>query len=996
MSKLAILKKGLTRVSLFISLLLMGGLLLGWLGWSVRFSVARSLIEKTLRQQGITDCRFNLNELSPWRLVVTDLVWRAQDTRLLAIERAEIQFKPTGLAARHLDAITLSGAHAAVLSTDTGLSVPVWQEIQNILAQHRGAPETAATPWSVGTLRLQAGQVQLMAATQVVGRCALSWNAVHEEALNYRLWNTLEVMMAPEANATAWQPVLKIRSNGRVDFESGAWNLRPQITLPNLVEAAQALQWWPGELSLPEAIPPHALGLEGELVAQAWTNVVQAQLSVELERNTRLNLPGEGRWIQFQSLRAELQGVPDDFSVRLNGGVSDLSLQEGDENPAGRGRIMSLRGNARVQHAHDQRRVSAAVESDLPSKTMGLLLGKVLPVVPLLFSDGGKLQVVSELATDAAGAWQGKLAYNAEAARSVLSFKDGYVGARHLSVTGTLAVAASQIGATTLAVLLDQGYYIQGQRSYRGSARLELQAMPPFATTQGTLVGSLIPGDLGPWLELSKGAVPFTAQVQGFDLRAEPRWHLDLALPPLTLGRHEDGLQLAGVLTSRAQLAYGATGLEANGVVQVHDARLVAEAGVEARLERLGVDFNVVSGSTHAAGVHFTCAATNLTAQVADLVALRGGALTVPLRWSAERGIECLAGAHVAWQELALDAIQLKVQEFGVRGTAEALEASLSLAVSDTAITPNLRMRMPWMEPAGTTLRLEVPECELVEEDALAQWLAAKGGQMRVSGRWQAQADLRFLGKRPITQGRVALRDGHLVGENYEFSAIKGEIPFMHGVMFRSTEKPFVTFESAKVGDLAFNHGRCDFQLTTRALRIERVEVGWCKGKLNAYAMEWDFKNPEDDFVVYMDRVDLGEALTSLLPLEGEVEGVLYGRLPLGFKGKHLTLAPGFMYSLPGQGGKLQMQDHRQVLTWLNRSGISGEMEVPLAKALSDMNFDMLRFELEPEGDGEGILRIKVGGKSNHKEWPAPVDLTLNFRGPLEKILNMGLDFSRK
>ncbi|MDD2456603.1 MAG: YdbH domain-containing protein, partial [Kiritimatiellae bacterium] len=80
----------------------------------------------------------------------------------------------------------------------------------------------------------------------------------------------------------------------------------------------------------------------------------------------------------------------------------------------------------------------------------------------------------------------------------------------------------------------------------------------------------------------------------------------------------------------------------------------------------------------------------------------------------------------------------------------------------------------------------------------------------------------------------------------------------------------------------------------------------------------------------------------------------------------------------------------------LEKAGVRGDVQGPLAKALSDMDFSSARLDLETLEGGQGVLKIKLDGKSNYKEWPAPVDLNLNLRGPMEDLLNMGLDISRK
>ena len=133
-----------------------------------------------------------------------------------------------------------------------------------------------------------------------------------------------------------------------------------------------------------------------------------------------------------------------------------------------------------------------------------------------------------------------------------------------------------------------------------------------------------------------------------------------------------------------------------------------------------------------------------------------------------------------------------------------------------------------------------------------------------------------------------------------------------------------------------------------------------------------------------------------IMPFKGKVEGVLYGRFPVGITADRVKLSTGFLYSLPGQGGVLRLEDSDQMLTLLDRAGITGDVREPLSRALSDMDFTVIRMELEPKLGGEAVLRIKLDGKSNFKEWPAPVALNLNLHGPLEELLNLGLSVSRK
>ena len=75
-----------------------------------------------------------------------------------------------------------------------------------------------------------------------------------------------------------------------------------------------------------------------------------------------------------------------------------------------------------------------------------------------------------------------------------------------------------------------------------------------------------------------------------------------------------------------------------------------------------------------------------------------------------------------------------------------------------------------------------------------------------------------------------------------------------------------------------------------------------------------------------------------VMPMKGLVEGVLYGRIPVGIDGGHVRLSTGFLYSLPGQGGKLRLDDSRQMAALLDQAGIRGDVQAPLSRALSDVD----------------------------------------------------------
>jgi hypothetical protein len=63
--------------------------------------------------------------------------------------------------------------------------------------------------------------------------------------------------------------------------------------------------------------------------------------------------------------------------------------------------------------------------------------------------------------------------------------------------------------------------------------------------------------------------------------------------------------------------------------------------------------------------------------------------------------------------------------------------------------------------------------------------------------------------------------------------------------------------------------------------------------------------------------------------------------------------------------------------------------------ALADFEFSIFRLDLETTTPKNALLRLRlVGGARLDKNSP-PIDLNINVRGPLENLLNLGLQLAR-
>jgi hypothetical protein len=482
-------------------------------------------------------------------------------------------------------------------------------------------------------------------------------------------------------------------------------------------------------------------------------------------------------------------------------------------------------------------------------------------------------------------------------------------------------------------------------------------------------------------------------------------WQAGVRVPEFAIVYTQEHARVQALAGMFVEARYGAGRVAANGEAWLRDARatfcqtngVTGEAGIG------GIGVRVVLPACEAASVSHAAATASIGISN-GWMRVRAGGITgaleglvgeAPVTWSARDGLRFPPGQRLSWQRLEANGVSVTNSGFALESADQARVVRLRAGIAGSRFTGEVTARVPNADPLQAVVEVSIPGTDLASDDGVAALLRKKMPDVDITGRVGAEASLRLPGGRPLVTGRLRMADGNLRGKSFEVRGIEVDVPLEHDRVLRTTGRPVVSFASAQAGNIRLDQGRVRFQLTPDEVVIDRMEVGCCKGSLNAYSVHLNLKNPRDDFVVYADRIDLGEALMMAFPFKGRIDGVLYGRVPVGIERGRVKLYPGFLYSLPGQGGKIVLEDSRQMLALLERAGIRGDVQQPLSRALSDMDLSAIKMDLAPRESGDDMLGIRLTGKSNFKEWPAPVDLRLNLNGPIEQLLNIGLDMSR-
>jgi hypothetical protein len=994
-------KRRVAKRALFIGLA--ATCVFGLAVWGARLTVASRVVRLALDKQGFADASFRLTRLSPGCVVVEE-VRLGGASPVLSVDWAEARFSFPEILRGQLDRVRVRGVETAVVFEAGKPQSPLFERLQGVLKASGGTASGASggsNVFSVGEVSVYDLRLPLrLGGGAELAQLRGDLSAVSEPGPvreRYRLWTRFT-----EASG------LRVEVAGRVDPLSGEVSLAPDVRIPRMerwLECATLVA--PDQMARLTAFPSNCtFALRGAFSAAGWTNVGPFEVTAELGRGSLFSLKEPEGWVRFQTLRLEASGTPLDVQSRLSVGVSGFRIGSQDQVSQEEGRLLSMRGTARFRQTPTNRVVRATLDSDLPGRSVAQVLPKVLPLLPRMMTEGGTLHVEADVAQPLAGTMQGEVRYTAEARRSALTLPSGRVGAGRVAIEGVWRIEDAKPAALSTVIKVEEGYFFRPGLSVRGGAQMQLTSMPPYRTAEGVFEGRLAETAAltkSGWA-LQDGGLRFQGRASVEGLASHPVWHVSAEVPESGIASLRPGPSWRATVGAQAQIDYAPERVTLDGEVWARDATVsVASTGkvglVEAGLERGTIRVRMADADPAALSngvVQATLKARGGWCRAGEWITLEGGEAEVPFTWSLAESLRFTGVPRLTWGKLEAAGLQVHPGGLTLRTEGGRALAAFEATVQASRLRVAALASVPLDRPAEGVLEVSLPETVLAPDDAVVSVLRARAQGATFTGRVSADAKVRLLGTQPHALGRVRLADGCVRSGKMSVDGLAADIPFESSVFFRTIEKPWITFMSAKAGNVRLDEGRVTFQLTPQELFLDRMEVRWCKGSLNAYSVNVAFANPKDEFIVYADRVDLGEALMMVVPFKGKMEGVLYGRFPVGIDNGRVKLSTGFLYSLPGQGGKIRLDDSGQMRALLDRAGIKGEIQEPLSRALSDVDFSTFRLELEPQAGEAGMLRMKLLGKSNDKAWPAPVDLNLNLHAPLEELLNMGLDMSRK
>jgi len=302
---------------------------------------------------------------------------------------------------------------------------------------------------------------------------------------------------------------------------------------------------------------------------------------------------------------------------------------------------------------------------------------------------------------------------------------------------------------------------------------------------------------------------------------------------------------------------------------------------------------------------------------------------------------------------------------------------------------------------------VHMPETSFSERDSTLRTLLARRPTMAVSNlvysgkvSLEAKAERTFGLPVPVWSVRMPVRDlsaGCMANDTpYAVEGLRLTLQ-ASGIADRLEIRPvFPRAQTIVAGDFALTNFNAAVHMTDRSFVVTEASAGIFDGSVHVYSLFLNRKSLSTGFTLFVDDIDTGPALAHIKGFRGSASGKLHGKTRLFLRegGKSLRLGDTFLYSTPGKTGKLKLDDATVVTDNLALAGLGEDTRDNVANALSDLDYSVLRFDLRRLSDQNAVLSVSLRGTARRGDMSAPVDLTLNFNGAIEQLLNTGLRYS--
>jgi len=205
-------------------------------------------------------------------------------------------------------------------------------------------------------------------------------------------------------------------------------------------------------------------------------------------------------------------------------------------------------------------------------------------------------------------------------------------------------------------------------------------------------------------------------------------------------------------------------------------------------------------------------------------------------------------------------------------------------------------------------------------------------------------------------------------------------------------EPVFARARSLTVAGFSLTNLFAETRANAKDVTVVEAGAGCCGGRVRLYALHLDPAKLNGGFSLYLENVESGEVLRRFRGFQGDCSGPLNGKLSLFMaEGRRIRIRDAYLQSPSGATGRLRLDEASAVNDALALSGLDDAARANLRRALADLDYNVLKFDIRREAAHSLALNVRIEGTARRGKSSAPVSLNVTFRGDLEQLVNTGI-----
>lgn len=295
-------------------------------------------------------------------------------------------------------------------------------------------------------------------------------------------------------------------------------------------------------------------------------------------------------------------------------------------------------------------------------------------------------------------------------------------------------------------------------------------------------------------------------------------------------------------------------------------------------------------------------------------------------------------------------------------------------------------------------LAFKVPEVTLdlkTWQGFLQHLVPQAAGNWELEGKLSGSAEGRLAGEKLIAGGSVRLREGRAVSTAQAITAegIEADLEFIDfgGTI---TKPGTLRVRELRTGQLTLRDLAAEFALAgTDRIAVTHASLQALGGSVTAEPFRYVPSRAELDAVLLVDGISIEEVMALTKDLPAKASGRVNGRVPVRIDGNGLRLGTGWLELKPGVRAEIQFNAKGLLTGGAAPNSPSYALLKKVESGLLKLKISELRLDIRPTNAPEGrSAQLHIAGEPVDPEVKAPVTLDLNVNGPLEKLLNLGMN----